>query len=486
LIICCFNTKNNYSYGNSVKNIKHMSQDFSYKWPYSDLSSNLGWHPNETGTHLKRDLPETLEELAADSRWPAFFPSPICLVTTSDGKQSGFEKVVGPAIVNRFPYIAALSFCRKTLSKRHHKRKHFTRLLEAGGSVAIQFLTEGNQLATSLRALTETFEDETTNRLKLAGLETRPGQTVNAPVLNTAYMVYEGKLVEPTKDFSGVPIYEKAWADVGSHRVYFIEIKTIQLREDIAQGKSQIHWLGLPEWAPDPSLPSPDGVTTKTGLAERYQKGYSPRYRFPSANTVAFKFDSVNHGMAIKHLEPLPENQAEVDNDRARWPCFFPSPTGMITAWTNDGQANLIPCGSTTIISRHPLIIAPCISYSAINERYAPRASLDIIRKAGSFGCGVAYIDDEMTKAIRYSGTTSFANDPDKIANSGLHASSRSLAPLIDDLPIHFECTLVGEIRMGTHIMFLGEVKSILVRNDLNVDNPMTWCPWAKVKESNQ
>ena len=461
-----------------------MSQDFSYKWPYADLSLNSGWHPNEAGTYLQRDFPETREQLAADSRWPAFFPSPICLVTTSDGKQSGFEKVVGPSIVNRFPYIVALSFCRETLSERHHARKHFTKLLEASGNVAIQFLTQGDQLATAMRVLAETLEDETTERLKLAGLETRQGQTVNAPVLNAAYMVYEGKLVEPTKDFSGDAIYEEAWADVGSHRVYFFEITAIQLREDIANGKSQIHWLGLPEWTPDSSFPSPSGVTPKSGLAESYKKGYTPRYQFPAANTVAFESDSMAHGMAIKHLEPLTENQAEVDNDSARWPCFFPSPTGMITAWTSDGQANLIPCGSTTIISRHPLIIAPCVSYSAINERHAPRAALDMIRKASSFGCGVAYIDDEMTNAIRYSGTTSFANDPDKIANSGLHASSRSLAPQIDDLPIHFECELVGEIRMGTHIMFLGEVKSVLVRGDLKVDNPMTWCPWADVKKS--
>ena len=470
----------------NVENIIYMSQNFSYKWPYSALNPATGWYTNEAGTYLQRDLPETPEQLAADSRWPAFFPSPICFVTTTDDKELGFEKVVGPSIVNRFPYIAALSFCRKTLSERHHERGRFAKLLEAGGSVAIQFLTQGDQLATAMRVIAETPEDKTSERLKLAGLETRPGQTVEAPVLNDAYLVYEGKLVEPSKDFSGDAIYEKSWADVGSHRVYFIEITAIQLREDIAEGKSQIHWHGLPEWSPNTFLPSPSGVTPKPGLANHYQKGYAPRYKFPAANTVAFESDITAHGMTIKLLEPLPENQVEIDNDRARWPCFFPSPTGMITAWADDGQANLIPCGSTTIISRHPLIIAPCVSYSAINERYAPRASLDIIRKANSFGCGVAYIDDEMTNAIRYSGTTSFTNDPDKIANSGLHASRRSLAPQIDDLPIHFECDLVGEIRMGTHIMFLGEVRSILVRSDLNVDNPLTWCPWADVKKSSQ
>ncbi len=461
-----------------------MPPDFTYKWPYAALDAASGWRQDGDTAFRRRDLPETPEQLAADSRWPAFFPSPICLVTTTDGAEVGFEKVVGPSIVNRFPYIAALSFCREELSERHHMRGRFAELLEAGGSVAIQFLPQGEQLARALKVIAETPEEKTSGRLGLAGLATNPGQSVDAPILKDAYLAYEGKLVKPGKDFSGDAIFERPWQDVGSHRVYFIEITAIQLRADIAEGKSQIYWEGLPQFSADASLPSPSGVTPRTGLAEHYQKGYTPRYTFPAANTVAFESDDTAHGMAIKHLAPLPEDQVEVDNDRARWPCFFPSPAGMITTWTADGQPNLMPCGSTTIISRHPLIIAPCVSYSAINERYAPRASLDIIRQAGAFGCGVAYIDDSVTDAIRYSGTTSFSDDPDKIANSGLHVSRRPLAPQLDDLPIHFECELVGENRLGTHIMFLGEVKSILVRQDLTPDTPMTWSPWADIKEA--
>lgn len=458
-----------------------MPSDFSYQWPYSDLNATTGWQESNGDRFRFRELPETPEQLAADSRWPAFFPSPICLVTTTDGREIGFEKVVGPSIVNRFPYIAALSFCRELLSERHHIRGKFTELLESGGSVAIQFLPQGEKLAKAMQVISETPEEKTSERLDKAGLVARPGQTVDAPVLEDAYLVYEGTLVKPGTDFSGNKIYDESWADVGSHRIYFVEITAIQLRSDIADGSAQIHWEGLPNWSADPTLPSPAGVSPRAGLAEHYQKGYTPRYKFPAANTVAFESDDTAHGMAIKYLAPLPEDQVEVDNDRARWPCFFPSPLGMITAWTENGEANLMPCGSTTIISRHPLIIAPCVSYSAINERYAPRASLEIIRKARAFGCGVGYIDEELTNAIRYSGTTSFADDPEKVANSGLHISKRQKAPQIDDLPIHFECDLVGEIRLGTHIMFLGEVKSILVRDDLSKDNPMTWCPWADV-----
>jgi hypothetical protein len=47
------------------------------------------------------------------SRWPAFFPSPICLATTRHDDVSHLEKVVGASIVNRFPYVVALSFCRE-------------------------------------------------------------------------------------------------------------------------------------------------------------------------------------------------------------------------------------------------------------------------------------------------------------------------------------------------------------------------------------
>ena len=460
-----------------------MSQEFLYQWPNFQLNSDNGWYENKNDNYHERNLPETTNQLTANSRWPAFFPSPICLITTTDGVEVGFEKIVGPSIVNRFPYVAAISLCRQTLSKRHHARGHFTKILENGGSVAIQFLAQGEELKRAINIIAETPEERTSERITLAKLDICKGQTVAAPVLKKAYLVYEGKLVRATKDESGNAIYDRAWTDVGSHRIYFIEITAIQLRKDIANGESQIHWKSLPNWSADPSFTSASGVTPASGLNKVYQKGYNPNYKFPSKSTVKFEFNSIKNGMAIKYLPPLPQDQIEVDNEKARWPCFFPSPTGLITAWTKDKKANLMPCGSTTITSRHPLIIAPCISYSSINERYAPRASLEIIKTAGYFGCGVAYINDEITEAIRYCGTTSFVKDPDKIINSGLHISNRPLAPRLDDLPIHFECKLTGEIRMGTHIMLLGEVKSILVRNDLTIQNPISWCPWPDLKK---
>jgi len=462
-----------------------MTSEFTYRWPDHNLALDAHWQPTQNGPFSERRLPENREQLEQDSRWPAFFPSPICLVTTTNGQEMALEKVVGPSIVNRFPYIAALSFCRERLSSRHHVRSKFTELLEAGETVAIQFLDQGEKLSAALDAIQNINEDKSSERFDRAGLTTRPSETVAAPTINDAYLVYEGRLVKPGKDFAGDAIFNTPYKDVGSHRVYFIEITTIQLRDDIATGKTQISWKSLPEWTPGNTDPvcqaSVTEITPRKGMNAHYEKGFTPNYNFPNPGTIAFERDKTAHNMAIKFLEPLPEDQVEIDNDRARWPCFFPSPTGMITTWTDEGAPNLMPCGSTTIISRHPLTVAPCISYSPINERYAPRVTLDMIRNKKSFGCGVAYIDDNLTRAIRYTGTTSYATDKEKVKNGGFEVRQGALSPHLTALPIHFECQLIGEVKLGTHIMLLGEVKSILVRDDLNHLNPMRWQPWGRL-----
>lgn len=456
---------------------------YRYVWPTSDLSGATSrWKRERPDGSLIFDMPESPEELAVDSRWPAFFPSPTCLVTASDGQCNALEKVVGASIVNRFPYVLALSFCKRELSHRHHVRASFTSVLENGGTVAVQYIPPGNALDRAMDAVLNVPEEHSSSRIDRSGLKTRTAVTNGCPVFTDAYMVYEGKLVSPGKDFEGDEIFPEPWVDVGSHRVYFLEITCIQLREDIASGRSQVHWRSLPAWQPEAGADGVGGTAASLTSFAHYLKGYTPQYAFPSAGTIAFEADGFENGMAIKRLPPLPEDQVEVDNDRARWPCFFPSSAALITTWTDDGLPNLMPCGSTTVISRHPFVIAPCVSYAAINERYAPRQSLELIRKRGKFGCGVPFISDAVITAIRYAGNVSIASDPHKVAHSGLSVVPNEWAPELPALPIHSECEVVGEVRLGTHIMFLGEVRRIRVRADVRPDNPVEWYPWACVR----
>jgi flavin reductase (DIM6/NTAB) family NADH-FMN oxidoreductase RutF len=51
-------------------------------------------------------------------------------------------------------------------------------------------------------------------------------------------------------------------------------------------------------------------------------------------------------------------------------------------------------------------------------------------------------------------------------------------------LPVHFDCEVVGEVRLGTHVMFLGEVRRVLVRSDVTVANPLEWLPWANIRST--
>lgn len=459
-------------------------EPYVYRWPRPESLSSAAWSPVSGHPFRGRRMPEHAEELATDSRWPALFPSSICLVTTAVGGRAGLEKVVGASIVNRFPYVMALSFCNEPLSARHHVRRTFTSLFETAGSVAVQWLHPGSARDRVLDVIQSIPEQRTDERLRATGLATRRASTSDAPVFEEAYLVYEGRFVRPGRDFSGRLVNETHARDVGSHRVFFVEITAIQLDADISKGSRAIRWRSLPAWRPeragaqDRRVAADERGAVLAGLP--YRKTYTPDYVFPSPATVAFEADEWIGRMAVKYLPPLPEDQVEVDNNRARWPCFFPSSVGVITSWSRDRQASAFPCGSTTIVSRHPLVVAPCVSYSPINERYAPRASLEPIIENGRFGCGVPFIDPTVLTAISYLGNVSYRQDAAKLANSGLHVRDIGHTPVIDELPIHFDCRVIDRVYLGTHVMFLGEVERILLRDDLSAANPIEWCPWPR------
>jgi flavin reductase (DIM6/NTAB) family NADH-FMN oxidoreductase RutF len=446
----------------------------AYTWPTEPLTSSSGWTRDDQHA-LWRPMPEDPADVARDSRWPAFFPSPICLVTTGDGSLSAMEKVVGASIVNRFPYLVALSFCRETLSDRHYARSSFCKILESSGKAAVQFIAPGAQLDAAMATIADTPDSATTERVERTGLPVRAAVDSDTPVFEDSYLVYEAELVSPTVDNEGRPLFQQPWVDVGSHRIYFLRIGAIQMRESIARGEEQVKWRSLPEFRTELSLtgPQPDAMAHHTG----YTKGYEPNYRFPAAGTIGFRADYVRDGMSVLHVP----DDLITDNDDARWPCFFPQSAGIITSRAPDGTANVMPCGSTTVVSRQPLVIAPCVSYAAVNERYAPRASLDMIVESGWFGCGVPFINDAVLDSLRYAGNTSLRADVDKLVNSGFLHEDGDRVPTLTGLPLFYECEVIGTEHLGTHVMIFGKVTRIRVGADVSPENPLEWCPWPDV-----
>ena len=451
---------------------------FRYTWPFRGAFDAPAWKHAPDGGHRVRGMPESREELERDSRWPAFFPSPICITTTSYGGVSHVEKVVGASIVNRFPYVVALSYCRQPLSSRHYVRRTFMDALEASGRVALQFLMPGEPLYALMSAIANVPEDRPADRIVAAGLATHEVP----PIFDDTYLVYQCRLAKPGRDFDGAPIYEEPWIDIGSHRVYFLEIESIALIDDIASGRAPLHWRSLPVWSGGPRRPpDPASVARREEALSHstFIKAYQPDYVFPSAGTIAFAADEHRCGFAIKHLPPLPADQVEVDNDRARWPCFFPSSVGLITVDDGQGRIGGMACGSTTILSRHPLTVAICVSYAKINERYAKRASLDLLERADRFGCGVPYYDPDVLEAIRYLGNISRRSDLGKVENCGLTPLSMGGSIGFAELPVHYDCRIVKRKRLGTHVLILGEVENVFVNRDVTPGNALEWCPWA-------
>lgn len=454
------------------------STQLPYLWPTGALDERF--QTTDGNLFSSAVLKDTGSSLSGDSRWPAFFPAPIAFLTTGSGDRTVLERTVGPMIVNRFPLVMAVSLCREQLSERHYARRSTMEALERNGTGAVQFLAPGQPLTSALAAIESEPDARATSRARRSGLAMREARQTATGVLSDAYLVYEGRLARPGVSLDGVRTYDRPWHDVGSHRVYFLEVVAIHLKTAIARGEKQVAWQSLPEWTPTEQVETPpyDAGHLADG---RYVKGYTPQYRFPAAGTVAFEADDIDGDMSIRHLEPLARDQVVVDNERARWPCFFPSSAGMLTAWRDDRRPTAMPCGSTAIVSRLPLTFAACLSNSAINERYAPRATLGVIRARGRFGVGVAYGDADIVRAISYLGNVSGQTDPDKVRHAGLAALQGGSSPVLAQLPIHFDCRLTGEVLLGTHVMVTGEVERIHVRRDVTPERPLTWQPWARV-----
>ncbi|NBP51682.1 MAG: hypothetical protein EBU70_11015, partial [Actinobacteria bacterium] len=126
-----------------------------YRWPDSDsVFAPDAWTTVADGSR-RRTMPESAASLRRDSRWPAFFPSAISVVTSVGPDGPVVEKVVGASIVNRFPYVVALSLCRTDLSDRHYARTEALRAMERSGEVAVQFLEPGPALERVLRAVAD-------------------------------------------------------------------------------------------------------------------------------------------------------------------------------------------------------------------------------------------------------------------------------------------------------------------------------------------
>ncbi len=125
----------------------------------------------------------------------------------------------------------------------------------------------------------------------------------------------------------------------------------------------------------------------------------------------------------------------------------------------NPEKKNMITLAWAGTVNSDP----PMVSVSIRKERY----SHDLIADSGEFV--VNLVDESMCRAVDFCGVRS-GRDVDKAAETGLAympADTMSVAPAVAGAPVSLSCKVRRVLELGSHDLFLGEVTSILVRDDL-------------------
>ena len=125
----------------------------------------------------------------------------------------------------------------------------------------------------------------------------------------------------------------------------------------------------------------------------------------------------------------------------------------------NPAKKNMITLAWAGTVNSEP----PMVSISVRKERY----SHGLIAKSGEFV--VNLVDEAMCRAVDFCGVRS-GRDLDKAAETGLSympAESLSVAPAVAGAPVSLGCKVRHMLELGSHDMFIGEVISVMVREDL-------------------
>lgn len=134
---------------------------------------------------------------------------------------------------------------------------------------------------------------------------------------------------------------------------------------------------------------------------------------------------------------------------------LYPVPAVMVSCGDAEGKKNIITVAWTGTICSDPAMV----SISVRPERY----SYQIIRETGEFVINLT--TKELTYATDWCGVKS-GRDVDKFAAMNLTAAkgaALTYAPIIEQSPVNIECQVTEVKELGSHHMFLAEVKDVMV-----------------------
>ncbi|HHX87851.1 MAG TPA: flavin reductase family protein, partial [Firmicutes bacterium] len=135
-----------------------------------------------------------------------------------------------------------------------------------------------------------------------------------------------------------------------------------------------------------------------------------------------------------------------------------PVPSALISCGRAGGKKNIITLAWVGVINSSP----PMVSISVRPSRY----SHPIIKETGEFVINILNADQVLL--AEGCGTVS-GKKVDKFKQFNLTAVQGTLkqAPLIKECPINLECRVKQALNLGSHEMFIGQVKEVYVAEQL-------------------
>ena len=142
---------------------------------------------------------------------------------------------------------------------------------------------------------------------------------------------------------------------------------------------------------------------------------------------------------------------------------LYPVPAVMVSCGHYETPGDEAACNIITVAWSGTVCSDPAMVYVSIRPS---RHSYSIIKETGEFVINLT--TSALTRAMDYCGVRS-GREHNKFAEMQLtpqHAETVK-APLIAESPVNIECKVTQILPLGTHDMFLAEVKAVRVNEDL-------------------
>ena len=138
---------------------------------------------------------------------------------------------------------------------------------------------------------------------------------------------------------------------------------------------------------------------------------------------------------------------------------LYPVPVVMVSCANAAGERDIVTIAWAGTVCSDPAMV----SISVRPERF----SHHIIRESGEFVINL--VGRDLVRACDWCGVKS-GRDLDKFEAQGLTAAPSSkleFAPIIAESPVNIECTVTQVLELGSHDMFLANVRAVQVDEDL-------------------